>query len=191
MSTQKNTEKLTEKAFSRLWITSIVGILVCIACLCSTTWAWFSADQAAESNVVQSGRFDLDISITEESGVLEKAIEEQNATVIELTDLSNGKMSCKLPKGKYTVVLKITQDTTVTKGFCTMSVEGKNKVYHTDSIYADGADPFTFTLDVQEEITMLFSPAWGIPAMVDVELGETLQIGTESGEAEQTTEEKA
>jgi hypothetical protein len=30
LSTQKNTEKLTEKAFSRLWITSIAGIVLCI-----------------------------------------------------------------------------------------------------------------------------------------------------------------
>ena len=185
MSTQKNTEKLTEKAFSRLWITSIAGIVLCIACLCSTTWAWFSAGQAAEGNIVQSGRFDLDISITEESSTLEKAIEEPNTAAIEITDLSNGKMSCTLPKGKYTVVLKKTQDTTASRGFCSMTVKGKDQVYHTDSVSADGAEPFTFTLDVREqEITMLFSPVWGIPAEVNVKPGETLQIGAASSETE-------
>ena len=39
---KQNNEKLSDKAFARLALTSILGILVCIICLCSTTYAWFT-----------------------------------------------------------------------------------------------------------------------------------------------------
>ena len=189
LNTQKNTEKLTDKAFSRLWITSIVGILICIACLCSTTWAWFSADQSAEGNTVQSGNFNLDISVTKEQSSSTVESREQTLGDIEITELSNGKLSCTLEKGQYTVVLKTTPDTTVSRGFCKMMVG--ETAYYTDSISTDATDSFTFTLDVIEDgTTVLFSPAWGVPAEVDVEWNKTLQIGTATTVAQQETEQQ-
>ena len=60
MEKQNNkTDKLTDKAFSRLVITSVIGILVCIACLCSTTFAWFTGATESNTNTVISGNFDL------------------------------------------------------------------------------------------------------------------------------------
>jgi len=47
---QQNKEKLSDKAFARLSVTSILGILVCIICLCSTTYAWFSGSAQVDSN---------------------------------------------------------------------------------------------------------------------------------------------
>ena len=47
---QQNTEKLSDKAFARLALTSILGILVCIICLCSTTYAWFTGSVRVKGN---------------------------------------------------------------------------------------------------------------------------------------------
>ena len=63
-----NNHTLTDKAFSRFLITSVLGILICITCLCSATWAWFSADTSSGSNTLSSGKFDLDISLTDPNG---------------------------------------------------------------------------------------------------------------------------
>ena len=49
-----NNENLTDKAVSRLMLTSIISILVCIVCLCSTTWAWFSSTVPSESNMLST-----------------------------------------------------------------------------------------------------------------------------------------
>ena len=35
-------EKVTEKALRRVLISSICSILLCMTCLVSTTWAWFT-----------------------------------------------------------------------------------------------------------------------------------------------------
>ena len=43
-------ENLTDKAFSRLMLTSIISILICLAGLSSTTWAWFSSTIPSKSN---------------------------------------------------------------------------------------------------------------------------------------------
>ena len=51
---KQNNEKLSDKAFARLAITSILGILVCIVCLCSTTYAWFTGSVQVNSNTLKA-----------------------------------------------------------------------------------------------------------------------------------------
>ena len=46
-------EKITEKAFSRVLISSICSILLCMACLLGTTWAWFTVDIENQGNAIQ------------------------------------------------------------------------------------------------------------------------------------------
>ncbi len=161
-----NTDKLTDKAFSRLMLTSVLGILVCIMCLCSATWAWFSADTSADGNKVSSGQFDLTVSVTDAS-----------SEVTTLTENAVGKTVYTFDSiGVYTVTLKMTDDTTVTKGFCTLDVG--NDTYYTASINAE-TDPFTFTIDIKEAgVTVTFSPAWGYPSAEEqVDINGTLTIG--------------
>ena len=51
---KQNNEKLSDTAFARLAITSILGILVCIICLCSTTYAWFTGSVQVDSNTLKA-----------------------------------------------------------------------------------------------------------------------------------------
>ena len=162
----KKDEKLTDKAFSRLMITSVLGILICITCLCSATWAWFSADTSSGSNTLSSGKFDLDISLTDPNGA-----------PVPLFEQESGVFTCTLEEAvAYTVTLNITGDTTATKGFCTIKVGGDS--YQTASIYTEDTTPLVFTLDAAKSgITVTFSPTWGLPASEDVAHGGTLVIG--------------
>ena len=170
---EKNTEKLTDKAFTRMWIASVISILICITCLGSTTWAWFLAGHSSNENTLQSGRFALDVTATGD----------QNTDGAEITVLPSGKTSCTFAQGRYTVVLTTTLDTTVKTGFCTVLVGDRE--YHTDAIDIDGNNSFTFTLDVAADDTkVIFSPSWGLPARIDVIQGEVLQIGVASSETE-------
>ncbi len=172
-TTNKTTEKLTEKAFSRLMLTSVLGILVCLVCLCSATWAWFSTDVSTEGNSLGSGQFDLVVSVADSS-----------ADTVTVSQKANGEKVCTLgDAGEYAITLKISDDTTVTKGFCTVTVNGKT--YCTASINAE-TDPFTFTIDAKEAgMTITFSAAWGLPAEDDlVEKGTVLTVGTASATEE-------
>ena len=161
------TEKLTDKAFSRLMITSVLGILICITCLCSATWAWFSADSSSNSNTLCSGNFGLNVTVTAENG-----------TPVSVSEGAAGTSTCTLAEaGLYTVTLKATADTTVSKGFCVIKVNGNT--YRTDALLLDETDSFAFTLNAKEpDLTVIFSPAWGFPAEATVTQNGTLDLGT-------------
>ena len=159
------TEKLTDKAFSRLMITSVLGILICITCLCSATWAWFSADTASNSNTLGSGKFGLSVTVADENGA-----------PVDVSESPTGTSACTLTEaGLYTVTLTATADTTVSKGFCVIKVN--SNTYRTDALMLEETNTFTFTLDAKEpDLTVIFSPAWGLPAEISVTTGETLPI---------------
>lgn len=46
-------QKVTEKHLRRVLISSICGILLCMSCLASTTWAWFTVSIENKGNVIQ------------------------------------------------------------------------------------------------------------------------------------------
>ena len=161
-------DKLTDKAFSRLMLTSVLGILACIVCLCSATWAWFSGSVTSDNNTLVSGHFSLDVTVTSTD------VPGSDVTVVPE---DGGKASCALAPGEYTVTLTMSTDTTVTRGFCT--VKCGTDVYYTEPIVAGTAtDPFTFTLKVEQaNATVVFVSVWGIPSATDmINEAETLVI---------------
>jgi len=148
-------------------ITSVLGIMVCIICLCSATWAWFSGSVSSDSNTLESGRYGLDAFV-----------EDEDSETVEAVKRSDGKTVCTFEEaGIYTVTLKMSADTTVTKGFCEISVSGDTEQYYTAAINTD-APELTFYIDVEEADTAVtFAPAWGLPADEDVANGGTLALG--------------
>lgn len=48
-------KKVTEKVFGRVLVSSICSVLICMACLASTTWAWFAVSIENTENVTQIG----------------------------------------------------------------------------------------------------------------------------------------
>ena len=167
MKENNTNEKLTDEAFSRLMITSVLGILVCIICLCSATWAWFGSDISNDSNKVASGVFALEVTVTD------------GAVIIASADTNDGEVIVKIPEAEreYTVTLKMTDNTTVTKGYCTLRVG--EKTFQTASIRVDESNPFIFYIKVREpNTTVTFTPSWGLPANEAVGLNGTLEIDT-------------
>jgi len=45
-------EKVTEKHMMRVLLSSICGMLLCMVCLVSVTWAWFTVDMENTDNVI-------------------------------------------------------------------------------------------------------------------------------------------
>lgn len=57
-------EKVTEKVFGRVLLSSLCSILLCMACLVSTTWAWFSVSIENKGNVIQIANVTANVKIT-------------------------------------------------------------------------------------------------------------------------------
>ena len=147
-------------------LTSILGILVCIVCLCSCTWAWYNTNVSASENKLGSGVFALDVSVADSSAAMQETYKQANGDTLCLISTP----------GTYTVTLEMTEDSTVEKGFCVISVGGVE--YLTSSIKKVAKSPFTFTIDATSAISITFSDAWGSPANPTIRNGDVFTVGT-------------
>ena len=167
MKKENTTEakKLTEKAFTRLMLTSLIGVLLCLAGLSSATWALFSANVSNNSNTFGSGVYALNIEIFDS---------ENNLKVAKTT--ADGSASYIFNnEGKYKVVLKTTDKTTVTNGFCIIKTEDSK--YKTAQVGADGASVLEFEIDVKTPgAAVTFYSSWGIPSSIEISEGSILAL---------------
>ena len=160
---QQNREKLSDKAFARLAITSILGILVCIICLCSTTYAWFTGSVQGNSNKIQTADACL-LSVSVYKDGAEKAIiDTENSATLEC-------------EGTYTVTLTLPKESS--SGYLVITVDGQD--YYSDYLQRnDNTDQtLTFTLNLVTAKSVTFTARWGIySGDCPVKNGETLTIG--------------
>ncbi len=58
-------KKVTEKDLHRVLVSSICSILLCMACLVSTTWAWFAVSLENTGNIIAIATVDASIVVTQ------------------------------------------------------------------------------------------------------------------------------
>ena len=138
-------EKITDKAFSRLIITSFLGILVCIACLCSTTWAWFTGAAENDNNEIK----------TAETCLLTVTVTDSD---VALSDIEGGVVLEK--NVTYTVTLSLPSGSA--SGYCLIKTDDRS--YYTEYIARHEGETETrsFRLTVEESQTVAFVSRWGI-----------------------------
>ena len=62
-------KKVTEKVFGRVLISSICSILLCMVCLISTTWAWFTVSVDNMGNEIQIGKPEISLTVADSAYV--------------------------------------------------------------------------------------------------------------------------
>lgn len=82
-------KKVTEKVFGRVLLSSVCSILLCMVCLASTTWAWFSVSLENKGNEIQIAAATVEVKV--------------NDTTLD----ANGD-SCTVNAGAHTVAVKRT-----------------------------------------------------------------------------------
>ena len=169
-------ERITDKAFSQSLLISTISILLCIVALCSMTYAWFSTENNSGNNLLQSGHFGLSVSVVAQTDGTTDA----EPLEISVTEEKGGALQCVLPQaGSYTVTLSMTEETTVTKGYCSVSANGST--FKTALVSKDptlGVEPFCFTVVVDAETVLTFLPKWGIPAESEITHNAELVLPT-------------
>ena len=136
---------LTDKAFSRLVITSILAIFICIACLCSSTFAWFTKSNESVGNEIKSADgCELSIVVTKDAAVLQ--------------NIENG---VELSAGEeYVVTLSLPAGTS--SGYCMITVD--DDPYYSEYIlrHEEGTKTISFKVISQTTQTVKFTSRWGI-----------------------------
>lgn len=167
----RNTENLSDKVFFRFLASSVSAIVICLICLCSSTYAWFSVGIRSNSNKITAGQCLLTASVSSDEGELlltGTAMLEDDRTVL----LSGGAV--------YTVTLTLPKDSASGYLVFTTGTGESAKNYYSDSIARHAEDsPKTiqFTLTVASDTTVTITPRWGIySGTPDVKDGGTLHI---------------
>ncbi len=162
---QQNTEKLSDRVFARLALTSILGILVCIICLSATTYAWFADNvQGAPIGIQTSDASQLSVSVYKDG------TEGSLATVNTESPVT---LECE---GTYTVTLTLPKESS--SGYLVLTVGGQE--YYSGYLQGnnDNDQTLTFTLNVATAKSVTFTARWGIySGDCHVENGEALTIG--------------
>lgn len=161
--------KVSDKEFTRIMISSVLGIMLCVICLAGLTWAWFSGSVSSAANNITAASFNIQIDVKV------KGTETPVPRTVE-----NGIYSFSLENNKAYDV-KITADGTATTGYCEV-LFGKN-VYHTIQIFnisdesnsgsilsTDRPQEINFTVNATESTLLLkIVPQWGSYAIAENE----------------------
>jgi len=132
-------EKVTEKHLYRVLISSICCIVLCMVCLVSTTWAWYTTTIVSEGNVIEIGTFRVDVTVD---------------PAVEASTNSDGYV---LAPGAYKITIQNTGDT---DGYCIVQLGDER--YETDTIGKDTAVSFSVTVyNSLESVTVMVFPKWG------------------------------
>lgn len=132
---------------------SVLGLCICAVCLCGMSWAWFTASTAASATTIRSATLQIeDVKLDNEL----------------LTNSENGSYTITkaLTKGSYTLSFKATDSSTVTKGFCKISIKiGNSAETSYDTVDIADKNAHTVTIAVNnnsnEYITITVEPIWG------------------------------
>ena len=160
----KKADKLTDKAFTRLALTSIFGILLSIILLCSTTYAWFADSAPSKGNSIKmAASCDLSVTVTPMPQDGEVDDEVQYIEDIENPD------GMELSAGDYKVTLSLPKDSA--SGYCIIEtisqINGETHAYYSDYIQSHSEDtPVTisFRLVLESQQVVRFTTRWGIYA---------------------------
>ncbi len=66
-------QKVTEKSLYRVLVSSICSILLCMTCLVSTSWAWFTVSIENEDNIIQIAKINTHVTVTQGNAVVAPA----------------------------------------------------------------------------------------------------------------------
>lgn len=148
-------EKVSEKAFLRIMLSSIFGILICGICLAGLTWAWFTGSVSSTANTITAADFSVGVEFKQNELVIEPAIENE---------------SYKLNSGTYKVT--ITASGSATTGYCTVELklsDNNEKIYHTIQLYPAGGEgkqqSVEFTVSVSDGSHLAITSQWGTCAV--------------------------
>lgn len=153
--TVPNGKNVTEKAFARVLFSSICSILLCMACLAGTTWAWFAVSIENTGNVIQIATVTADISITDDV----------TSTIAESPD-----NHYTLESGTYAIAVNVQNDATDWKHpvYVLMStVSGEKTEYYYFTFDPENREPQQVGLDCSDSITVSFSVSWVEPVSAE------------------------
>ncbi len=141
--------KITDKAMLGRVISAVVVVLVCVAVMSITAFAYFTSDASSSVMPITSASFDIDVTIKNSSG-----------TVVEVKSVSAFNYEAALVSNE-TYTITIAHRGTGSTGYCVVNFDGTDRF--TDQLFFNGGQPtsISFTLTLAEATKVTFKANWG------------------------------
>lgn len=167
--------KVTERIFTKVLLSSICSILLCMACLVSTTWAWFTVSIENQGNQIQIAEVTTDITI---ENTQDNSNVDADSTVggylleagkydiqVKVENTANGSDDLARPQNDVYVVMTVAHNGSSESYYFTFQGEAKNTQQLKDLQISDGT------------ATVSFAVSWVKPASADPVGSEAIVIG--------------
>lgn len=144
--------KIREKVLLARVAATVVIVVLCLAAMGFTAYAYFSDSLTSGSNKVTAANFDIDIQMKAADGTTVATLRDGKAYV------------AALEAGTYTVTLQHAANSTAKTGFAIVTAENCEDTYYTTQLFKDQNGlpvPITFELTVDEATTVSFLVNWG------------------------------
>ena len=129
---------------------SLMGIVLCVVCLCGTSWAWFTVSRSSSVTPIQTAVYTVQLTVDDED--VPQTLDGESIMKIGMT------------KGQtYRISLKA--NGTASTGYCKVTFE--DQTYYTDQIGTD--DTLAFTVNTSKDSTMEIESQWGTCALESVD----------------------
>ena len=157
-------EKVTEKMFGRVLLSSVCSILLCMACLVGTTWAWFSVSVENTGNTIQIGSPKVSISVNG-SNLVSDTVLQSGTHRVSITHASEGDDFQR----KSTLYVALTVDGT--------------KLAYT---ILNSENQYCQEIEIQipdgKQCSLTCQASWFAPADTDLLVGDTICVTVEEPE---------
>lgn len=146
MKENEGQEKVSEKNLLTRGLVTLTVVILCLAAMTLTAFAYYSLDIVSGSNKIRAAFFDVDV-----------VIDNGNITVIPG---ANKTYSASLPAGTHSINVSHSPGSTANNGF--VMVETTEGVYYTRQLTkSDHTDSLAFTIETNAEMLVKFSACWG------------------------------
>ena len=145
-------EKISEKVMLTRMVSTVVVVLICLAAMSVSAYAYFSANIVSSSNVIKTANLEVNVSIVNA---------DKNNEPIEINQVDRVTQTATLYKGN-TYSVTIEKSGTARTGFCVITPSGcEIENYHTQQIGDDvksqtSKNSITFTITVTDTTVVEF-----------------------------------
>ncbi len=157
--------KIREKVMTTRVVMSGLLIILYLAAMSITAYAYFSHNVTSASAVIKSAYFEADVSIR---------IKTSDGEPVTVDKVDVREHAAELKKGEtYFVTLEKGDKSTAKTGFCVITANDCKETYHTQQIGADATvetgvtESVTFKLTVSNDTTLNILSHWGTSSSYD------------------------
>lgn len=142
--------KVSEKVFlSRIYL-NISVIVFCMIAMAISAYAYFSANIASNSNMIQAAHFDVEIAVSSEL---------DGTFVLDQNTLRRSNVYVVNMKADTVYTIEVSTVGTANTGFVVVSAGGYQ--YHTEQLFLDKKSMITFSVKPVEDMEVELHPHWG------------------------------